>query len=348
MPVGTTPAEQSTEDSSQFVYFCPDGSKIPVTEKPCRWAARPWQGFIGSHDIAKTIDELRQKITNLNNVGEKSHAHWLESVLTVNNKSVIKDTKLISPKDYLDKANYTDVIEREYGPPVKVIKICVVTDVENDKCKEFSKAAFSRDIRPRFECVRQNTESDCFKAIRDNAADVLTVDAGDVETFKEKFNLKPILTEEHEPSKGKYYAVAVVKKNSAIQSLDDLKGKKSCSSGYNSFSGYRAPLYALIKAGLIKKTSCPYEKALTELFSGGMCVPGIVLPEYEVEEKIKEKMCSNCAGTLDGNVSNPKENKCHIGEAFDGNSGAFRCLATGHGDVAFVRHNTVKENTGMK
>lgn len=348
MPVGVTPAEQSNEDVSQFAYFCPDGTKAPITEeKPCRWAARPWQGFMANADVAKTIDELRQKITNLNSVGEKNHAHWLESVLVVNDKTLIKDTKLISPKDYLDKSNYTDVIEREYGPPVKVVRLCVTSEVENDKCKIFSKAAFSRDIRPRFECVQESSEHSCVKAIMDNAADAISLDAAFIETYREKFNLKPILTEEHEPSKGKYFAVAVVKKNSGIQSLEDLKGKKSCHSEYNNFASYRAPLYALIKAGLIKKSSCPYDKTLSEFF-GGSCVPGVKLPEYEVDEKLEEAMCSVCGGNLDSNESNPQESKCagDVKEAFHGYSGAFRCLASGSGDVAFVKHTTVKENTG--
>lgn len=298
-------------------------------------------------DIAKTIDELRTKIKNLNTVGEQNHAKWLESVLTVNEKALIKDTKIISPKDYLDKANYTDVIEREYGPPMKVVRYCVTSDIELEKCRTFSKAAFSREVRPRFECIKQPSDHECIKAIRDDVADIISLDAAFIETYREKFNLKPILTEEHEPSKGKYYSVAVIKKNSAIQNMEDLKGKKSCHSEYNNFVSYRAPLYALIKANLIKKSSCPYEKSLSEFFAGGSCVPGVKMSEYEVDSKTSEKMCSQCAGNLDSNASNPGESKCEadVKEAFHGYSGAFRCLVTGHGDVAFVRHTTVKENT---
>lgn len=299
-------------------------------------------------DVVKTMDELRSKIANLNDIGEKNHAHWLESVLEVNDKSVIKDNPLISPKEYLDRANYTDVIEREYGPPVKVVRICVTSDVEDEKCKTLSKSAFSRDIRPKFECIHETSELNCIKAIRDNTADVISLDAAFIQTYKDKYNLKPILTEEHEPSKGKYYSVAVVKKNSAIKSFEDLRGKKSCHSEYNNFASYRAPLYALIKAGLIKKVNCPYNKALSEFFAAGSCTPGVKLAEYDVEKGVQDKMCSQCAGNLDSNDSNPEESKCQgdVKEAFHGYSGAFRCLVSGHGDVAFVRHNTVGDNTG--
>lgn len=126
-------------------------------------------------DTAKTVKELRTKISNLNTIGETKHSHWLESVLEINNKSLIKSGDFISPKDYLEKANYTDVIEREYGPPVKVVRLCVTNNEEHDKCKTFSKSAFSRDLRPRFECIQETSELNCLKAIRDNTADVISL-----------------------------------------------------------------------------------------------------------------------------------------------------------------------------
>lgn len=53
LPVGVTPAVPSNEDPSNFRYFCPDGTKVPINAdtKPCTWAARPWQGYIANGGV---------------------------------------------------------------------------------------------------------------------------------------------------------------------------------------------------------------------------------------------------------------------------------------------------------
>lgn len=298
-------------------------------------------------DIVKNIDELRNKIANLDTIGEKKNATWFEKVLILDEKTVVKNNKLISPSDYLNKANYTDVIEREYGPPIKVVRMCVTSDLALQKCKELSKAAFSRDIRPRYECVQEANVYGCLRAIRDNVADLATVDPGQLEKSKSSYNLKPILTEEYGTDKGAF-SVAVVKKNSGFTSLSDLKGKKSCHPEFNNIAGYTAPLYALIKQGLIKKSSdCNLPKAMSEFFSGGSCLPGSKLQENNLEQSVATKLCSQCVGGTDDNKSQ-SENKCSdsYSEKYFGYSGTFHCLVDGKGDVAFVKHFTVKDNTG--
>lgn len=178
LPVGITPGQPSSENPDDFVYLCPDGTRTAITGTPCRWAARPWQGYMANADVVKTIDELRTKISNLYSIGSQQHAAWLEKVLEINDKNAPKESKIITPGDHLDKANYTDVIERDYGPPFRSIRFCVISDDELQKCRELSKAAFSRDIRPRFECVQEKNVYDCMKTIQNNGADIITLDGG--------------------------------------------------------------------------------------------------------------------------------------------------------------------------
>jgi hypothetical protein len=64
-------------------------------------------------------------------------------------------------------------------------------------------------------------------------------------------------------------------------------------------TGWNIPLYTLIHKGLISKNNCPYSKALSEFFSGGSCVPGVLAPENNPTEENPEKLCNICAGKLD-------------------------------------------------
>lgn len=176
LPVGLSPARESSENPDDFAYLCPDGTKVPINGPACRWAARPWQGYMINADIVKTVGELRKKIENLSSLGIKEQAPWLEKILELNEKTEPKENKIISPGDYLDKANYTDVVERDYGPPYKLVRFCVTSADELEKCGDFSRSAFSRDIRPRFDCVQEKSIYDCLKSIRDNGADVLNLD----------------------------------------------------------------------------------------------------------------------------------------------------------------------------
>ncbi|WP_147291042.1 PhnD/SsuA/transferrin family substrate-binding protein, partial [Alteriqipengyuania lutimaris] len=336
LPIGAGEAVPTGEDPDNYAFLCPDGTKKPITGRPCIWAARPWQGYITNTDV-EDMSELRSQISLADNIGETEHAAWLSKVLDLNNKTVAVDNGgPFSPQQYLDKANYTDVIERDTGDPHRPVRFCVTSDTELEKCHVLRRAAFSRDIRPAFDCVQESTNQDCMATVRDNGADVITLDGGDVFTAMREYNLKPIIAEQYGEHGSMYYAVAVVKKSSSYQSIADLRGAKSCHTGYGRTAGWNVPLYLLLNQSLISRTSCPYSEAVSTFFSGGSCVPGV--PHGP------ELLCSLCAGNLD---TGDRTYACSASnnESFFGYTGAFRCLASGAGDVAFVKHTTVAENT---
>ncbi|KAK5650957.1 hypothetical protein RI129_001986 [Pyrocoelia pectoralis] len=346
LSVGITPAAPTNENPAEYAYLCPDGTRVPVTGTPCRWAARPWQGYMTNTAVVKTIDELRKKLSNLYTVGSKKKASWLE-ILELDEKTQPRESKLFAPGEYLDKANYTDVIERDYGPPFKTVRFCVTSNDELEKCKAFGRAAFSRDIRPRFDCILEESVKKCLATVRDNGADIITVDGGFVDLGKKHYNLKPIVSEMYGTLGDSYYAVAVVRKNSSYKSFADLRGAKSCHTGIGRTAGYNAPLYTLLKLNLIKKDECPYPSALSEFFSGGSCLPGAKDPLDKVPAKAAEKLCSLCGGNVDANDGTSLDSKCNSDttESYFGYSGAFRCLAEGRGDITFIKHVTTTGNT---
>nr|Q02942.1 RecName: Full=Transferrin; Flags: Precursor [Blaberus discoidalis]AAA27820.1 transferrin [Blaberus discoidalis] len=347
MAIGAGEAVPTGQNPDDYAYLCPDATKKPITGKPCIWAARPWQGYMANHDLDNDIADLRAKISLADTIGETENADWLSKVLDLNNKTIPIDNQgPYSPENYLNKANYTDVIERDTGAPHRPVRFCVTSDAELEKCRVLKRAAYSRDIRPAFDCVREAGLHECLRTVRDDGADVITLDGGEVFVAQRQYNLKPIVAEQYGEHGSLYYAVAVVRKDSTYQSIEDLRGAKSCHTGYGRNAGWNVPLYTLLSKELISKNSCPYSSALSSYFSGGSCVPGAQLPENNPANQNPDSLCSICAGNLDAPNNDPAW-KCSASndESFFGYSGAFRCLASGEGQVAFVKHTTVPENT---
>lgn len=96
----------------------------------------------------------------------------------------------------------------------------------------------------------------------------------------------------------------------------------------------------LLKLGLIDPQHCNYVDAIAEFFSSGSCAPGANNTKYNAQKHYVDRLCSLCIGE--------GQNKCLRGgdEPFYSYTGAFRCLVHGGGDVAFVKHTTVPDNTG--
>ncbi|KAL1122644.1 hypothetical protein AAG570_002971 [Ranatra chinensis] len=265
MPYGKKPAEQTNHNPADFAYLCPDASKKPITGPPCTWAARPWPGYMANQNLASEYKELREEISKLNDLGESTHAEWIAKVLALNNMTVAVDNSPASPMHYLTKAKYMDVIERDFITPKQVVRICVHDEKELKKCEALKTAAFSRDIRPSLSCYKTNSIRDCMQAVKEGKAEVMLVDAQEAIIGEEVYDLKPIVTEKY-GTQTQQQLVAVVKKSSVVQKLEELKGKKACLQP-NTKAGYTGTVKILLDKGLISKTHCPYEKSLTEFFS---------------------------------------------------------------------------------
>ncbi|KAL2743774.1 transferrin-like [Vespula maculifrons] len=312
LPVGVTPAVPTNEDPSNFRYFCPDGTKVPINAdtKPCTWAARPWQGYM-ANDGVNNIEAVQKELTELGQLGEKEKAAWWKDLMLLDEKTLAVASSPISPEQHLKDAKYLDVIERNSGAPERNARLCVWTQDALNKYRALSRAAHSRDARPRLSCLLEKDQDACLIAVRDDGADLVVVDGGSVLRAITDFNAQPIISEVYGSGSTKYSerpAVVIVKKGSSISGLADLRGKRSCHSGYrNDFAGWLAPIHALKKANLIKS-----EDDVAEFFAGS-CAPGA---------QPGSKLCQQCVGNIASNDDKVTE--------------ATKCLTSDKGDVAFL------------
>uniref|UniRef100_A0A4W3I7P4 Transferrin-a n=1 Tax=Callorhinchus milii TaxID=7868 RepID=A0A4W3I7P4_CALMI len=208
------------------------------------------------------------------------------------------------------------------------IRWCTIGQLDQRKCDRWVGV----------DCIAGVSADDCIKKITLREADAVSLDGGLVYVAG-KCGLVPVMGEYYgknatmcNPEIGatltpSYYSVAVVKDRSLR--LDLLKGKKSCHTGIGRSAGWNVPMGYLVQKKAIK----PCEIFNSTYFSES-CAPGA---------DVTSKLCSLCVGRR---VGLQHTDKCagSSNEEYSGYSGAFRCLVEA-GDVAFVKHTTVTENT---
>ncbi|OXB63990.1 hypothetical protein ASZ78_014754 [Callipepla squamata] len=214
------------------------------------------------------------------------------------------------------------------------VRWCTVSNQELSKCKDMSNAFAAAGILPPLECTEGESAANCTQMIKDYLADAVTLDGRWIYQAGKEYGLKPVVGEVYDQGVGtSYYAVTVVRKGSNI-TIDSLKGVRSCHTGINRTAGWNVPVGYLMDSGRLPAMGCDLPKAVSDYFSAS-CVPGANSANYPTS------LCQLCKGDSTG------QNKCqgNSQEQYYSYSGAFRCLAEGAGEVAFVKHSTVPENT---
>ncbi|KAF7243260.1 Ovotransferrin [Varanus komodoensis] len=194
------------------------------------------------------------------------------------------------------------------------VKWCTTSTAEQEKCSNLQRCLNKQQLPnlPQFGCVRKTDYLDCIRAIANKEADAITLDGGQIfDANLHPHNLKPVIAEVYrriDGDKHSYYAVAVVKQNTT-KSFADLKGNKSCHTGWGRSAGWVAPVGMLLEKNYTMwegKEIEPVEKAVARFFSAS-CVPGA--------PKEEPNLCRLCAGT--------GSEKCSRNDPFAGYSGAF-------------------------
>ncbi len=236
--------------------------------------------------------------------------------------------------DYLTK------ILRLYECPLRLVRWCVISNYEKDKCRLMKNAFASRNIKPDLDCVSAKNALDCMAMISNRLADLITVDPADAFRAKRYYGLNPLAAEDYgtDTEKPVYYAVAVVKKTDLTTNLWNLRAKHACGTAFGDMAGWHVPVDYLIGIKELYVRDCHISKVVGEYF-GRSCVPGAQDYDYNTLLTNPRALCLRCYSKgADYCSRNHKE-------MYYGDTGAFRCINEGLGDVAFVRHTSVKPST---
>ncbi|KAK9296260.1 hypothetical protein QLX08_009683 [Tetragonisca angustula] len=224
--------------------------------------------------------------------------------------------------------------------PVSKMTLCITSDPEMEKCVKMKIALKAQLLKPELNCHKGHSQIHCMQAIRSGIADVAVLDTSDVYTAGLRFDLIPFISEVYNLPTPEYYVVAVAKEEDDNTDLTYLKNKYTCHTGINTAAGWVYPLAYLISNTWIRGYGCDSVHAAAEYFSKS-CVPGALSTEYNTGVPY-DNMCDLCHGT------SFRYCRRDASEDYYGYTGAFRCLVEGGGDVAFVKHTTVAENTDGK
>nr|AFM38728.1 transferrin variant 4 [Carassius gibelio] len=198
------------------------------------------------------------------------------------------------------------------------VKWCVKSQNEMKKCQHLATKS------PELECHLKSSLTECMTSIKTGDADAITVDGEHVYLAGLKnYELRPIIAENSKAVCS--YAVALVKRDTDF-SINDLKKKTSCHSCYQSPGGWNIPIGRLVAQNKILwdgPDDMPLEKAVSQFFSSS-CIPGISKALYP-------NLCQACQGDC----------SCSDREKYSGDGGAFQCLKSGHGQVAFMCYDEI-------
>jgi len=265
--------------------------------------------------------------------------------------------KVLLERNYTSYNNYPigtpqDAINGIRDCPVGAMKLCVTSPAEMLKCNRMKTALDAQLINPKMTCVRSEHATGCMKNIASLSgnADVTVLEAGDIYKAGWKYNLIPFMAEVYNIGKDDQglpfsYAVAVTKQRNNHSELIYLKRGRTCHPAVGHGTGWVMPMAWLLTNERVRDYGCHSLRAAAEYFNEA-CAPGARSAEYQDRNEPDywehSHMCDLCHGS-GGHLCR----RNHMEDYF-GHTGAFRCLVEGGGDVAFIKHTTVMENTDGK
>ncbi|KAG7320035.1 hypothetical protein KOW79_017178 [Hemibagrus wyckioides] len=327
-----------TGDKANYELLCRDGSRKSVDDfKICNLAQVPADAVVSRKDkelanrIFDVLDKLKDKGLFSSEGFSVKNLMFKDSTKELLRLPESMDSFLYLGEEYVATCH---ALTKGFSMSSKSHEItwCTVGHAEKNKCDMWTFMSVGDQRNIRIECQDGNTVNDCISKIMRKEADAMAVDGGQVYSAGKCGLVVAMVEEYNNESKcgsgsdtSSYYAVAVVRKGSGV-TWETLIGRKSCHTGLGRTAGWNIPM------GLLHKDNkeCDFSKYFSK-----SCAPGAD-PD--------SSLCKLCKGS-EGIRGIVDKCKASTAERYYGYAGAFRCLAEGAGDVAFVKHSTVAENT---
>ncbi|XP_037068709.1 melanotransferrin-like [Pollicipes pollicipes] len=199
------------------------------------------------------------------------------------------------------------------------IRWCTLNVYEQEKCSDFNKTLIKESYKFGFnafsvECVQGFDSSECMRMVDQDQADLLVLDPGLTFIAGRFHSLVPIMQEVYADGGREYYSVAVVKRDSDIRRLSDIRGKKACFSGVGSLAGWVMPIAKLMSKGEMSIADCNnHVKSVSEFF-GESCAVGALTTQYNPLGDNSNKLCDLCGAEQPGQ-------KCTDADPYAGTEG---------------------------
>lgn len=321
------------KNKNEYSFLCPNEKTKKLTDKACVWLEEPQRTIAVSITSAEKVGRFMKNPQN-------SNILWRLFV------AVPKPVELTAtPLDYLQRSfpEYYSLKDYAKCTPDRMIKWCVTTNLEAEKCKWISFAAQSHGLEPLIKCVQETNRENCMESVKNGKSDIFAIEKSEgVEAKRRGLEAVAHMMMNSGPED---ITVALVHKFSNFTSLRALENHKACFPGYREFE-WNTFLYAMKKlTGYSEWYS--NDKEMVSKYFNESCVANLHNGNGSENDFPKNlySLCSLSTQTNEKNILRKTRNPTMIVEKFEmpkkeeivnSDQAMFNCLIHNKADVAFV------------
>ncbi|XP_077147380.1 saxiphilin-like [Ranitomeya variabilis] len=323
-----------------FELLCPDNTRRPLSQyKICNFGRIPRHAVV-TRSTGDKMKDITEYLIGAQNKECKlfSSNHGKDLLFEDTTSALIALPSAMDTFLFLgpDLFNGMKTLDGARPPSNTEIRWCTQSQNEKKKCDDWSSVSGGA-----IKCTEPTSALECVEKILKHEADEVALGVEHAytalkcglviafEEYRNKDDLIPCQIPGAEYTEfGANRIVVLVKKTDKDLTWNNLQGKKSCHTGVNDMVGWKIPHSLIYK----KTKNCDIGSYFSQ-----SCAPG---------SPIDSNLCKLCIGDPQNTKANTT---CSLSdkEAYYGNEGAIRCLVE-KGDVAFVPHTAIFENTDGK